>query len=168
MVNPPLGLVAMAIESSHRLIMRKWLHCIFSITSEVIWTIFGSYDHLMIIYPVYAFFGQWPFCWLPWQNFKVGVCKSPTGKENPVELVTCRDLECGIGGSGNMQLKYLFSHHFFNYSVKTLRKHAYSNILKMSPPKTENFQIKKLWYFSYFCTKHRLWVLIRTASLRRF
>ena len=25
----------------------------------------------------------------------------------------------------------------------TLRKHAYSNILKISPPKTENFQIKK-------------------------
>ena len=24
-----------------------------------------------------------------------------------------------------------------------LRKHAYSNILKISPPKTENFQIKK-------------------------
>ena len=25
---------------------------------------------------------------------------------------------------------------------KTLRKHAYSNIYKISPPKTENFQIK--------------------------
>ena len=31
----PLGLVAMATESSHRLIMGKWLNCIFSITSEV-------------------------------------------------------------------------------------------------------------------------------------
>ena len=37
----------------------------------------------------------------------------------------------------------------------TLRKHAYSNILKISPPKTETFQIKI--YFSYFCSKHRLW-----------
>ena len=26
----------------------------------------------------------------------------------------------------------------------TLRKHAYSNILKILPPKNENFQIKKL------------------------
>ena len=34
--------------------------------------------------------------------------------------------------------------------------------------KQENFQIKKFWYFSYFCSKHRLWVLIRTASPRRF
>ena len=39
----------------------------------------------------------------------------------------------------------------------TLRKHAYSNILKISPPKTESFQIKKIWYFSYCCSKLRLW-----------
>ena len=31
----PLGLVAMATESSDRLIMGKWLNCTFSITSEV-------------------------------------------------------------------------------------------------------------------------------------
>ena len=42
------------------------------------------------------------------------------------------------------------------------RKHAYLDIYK-----TENFQTKK-WYFSYFCSKHRLWVLLRTASPRRF
>ena len=29
----------------------------------------------------------------------------------------------------------------------TLRKHAYSNILKISPPKTESFQIKNLIFF---------------------
>ena len=27
---------------------------------------------------------------------------------------------------------------------------------------------KKFWYFSYFCSKHRLLVLVRTASMRRF
>ena len=26
------------------------------------WTVFGSYDHLMIVYPVYVFYDQWPFC----------------------------------------------------------------------------------------------------------
>ena len=46
----------------------------------------------------------------------------------------------------------------------TLRKHAYSNIKKISLQKTENFQIM---FFSYFCSKHRLWVLVRTASARR-
>ena len=30
----------------------------------------------------------------------------------------------------------------------TLRKHAYSNILKNSPPKTESFQIKILIFFN--------------------
>ena len=31
-----------------------------------------------------------------------------------------------------------------------------------------NFSDKKFWYFSYFCSKHKLWVLNRTASMRRF
>ena len=43
----------------------------------------------------------------------------------------------------------------------TLRKRAYPNILKISPPKTGSFQIKIL---IYFCSKHRLWVLVRNAS----
>ena len=34
--------------------------------------------------------------------------------------------------------------------------------------KIENFQIKNSDIFSYFCSKHRLWVLVRTASARRF
>ena len=28
--------------------------------------------------------------------------------------------------------------------------------------KNGNFSDKKFWYFSYFCSKHRLWVLVRT------
>ena len=48
-----------------------------------------------------------------------------------------------------------------------LRKHDYSNIFKISPPKTESFQIKILIFFSYCCSKHRLWVLVWTASPRR-
>ena len=48
-------------------------------------------------------------------------------------------------------------------------KHAYSNILKiLQPKKKRKFSDKKFWYFSYFCTKHRLWVLVRTASMRQF
>ena len=36
--------------------------------------------------------------------------------------------------------------------------------------KNWKFSYKKIWYFSYFCSKakHRLWVLVRTASSRRF
>ena len=34
--------------------------------------------------------------------------------------------------------------------------------------KNWKFSDKKLWYFSHFCSNHRLWVLFRTASPRRF
>ena len=34
-------------------------------------------------------------------------------------------------------------------NCKPLRKHAYSNILKISPPKTESFQIKILIFFTF-------------------
>ena len=52
-----------------------------------------------------------------------------------------------------------------------LRKHVYSNILKISPPKTKKFSDKNsdfFFFFSYFCSKHRLWVLVRIASPWRF
>ena len=48
-----------------------------------------------------------------------------------------------------------------------LRKHAYSNMLKIAPPIIWKFSDEKFWYFSYFCSKHWLWVQ-RTASTRRF
>ena len=38
-----------------------------------------------------------------------------------------------------------------------LRKHACLNILKILPPKKWKFPDKNFWYFSYFCSKHRLW-----------
>ena len=37
-----------------------------------------------------------------------------------------------------------------HFHGKTLRKHAYSNILKISPSKTESFQIKSLIFFYFF------------------
>ena len=62
-------LVAMATENSHSLIMGTWLNCIFTITIEVMWTIFGSYDHLMIVYPVFVFDYQQPFCLVAMATF---------------------------------------------------------------------------------------------------
>ena len=32
-------------------------------------TLFGSYDHLMIVYPVYVFYGQRPFCLVTMETF---------------------------------------------------------------------------------------------------
>ena len=79
-------------------------------------------------------------------------------------------IRCTHGALNFSMNKSLF---YFALSTKCNKPHHYENtpiliILKSPPPKTENFQIKKLWYFSYFCSKHRLWVLVRTASVRRF
>ena len=38
----------------------------------------------------------------------------------------------------------------------------------ISPPKNETFQIKNSDVFSYFCSKHRLWVLVRIAYLQHW
>ena len=39
---------------------------------------------------------------------------------------------------------------------------------KFFPTKEWKFSDKNFWYFSYFCSKHRLWVPVRTASTRQF
>ena len=45
-----------------------------------------------------------------------------------------------------------------------ITKTPYSNVLKILQPKNENFQIKISDIFSYFCSKHRLWALVRTCG----
>ena len=42
-----------------------------------------------------------------------------------------------------------FGAHAGSYVFSPLRKHAYTNILKISPPKTESFQIKILIFFIF-------------------
>ena len=50
--------------------------------------------------------------------------------------------------------------------VETLRKHAYLNILKISPPKTESFHIKILLFFIFqLMTKTVEVVLTSTHNL---
>ena len=64
-------------------------------------------------------------------------------------------------------LFFFFFFFFFFYGMLytiSLRKHAYSNVLKILPPKTENFEIKNSDIFHISAQKHRLWVLVRTAS----
>ena len=64
-----------------------------------------------------------------------------------------------------------------NWRMKWLKWIRYNSITKTRPFKnTEKFTTKINWkfsdkdsdIFSYFCSKHRLWVPVRTASPRRF
>ena len=47
---------------------------------------------------------------------------------------------------GVWQIEVIIRALYFNIA---LQKHAYSSIQKISPPKTENFQIKKLLFFIF-------------------
>ena len=111
---------------------------------------------------------------LKWAIRKVVIC------ENAITTVSNNSVSghqwlrgcAGWSGSSTYALHRRHMYHRCWYIVvvppSTLRKHAYSNILNILPPKKWKFSDKKLWYFSYFCSKHRLWVLVRTASPRRF
>ena len=50
--------------------------------------------------------------------------------------------------------EWLYTVEYVNVGKVTLRKHAYSNILKILQPRKENFQIKNSDKFSYFCSKY--------------
>ena len=80
------------------------------------------------------------------------------GIEEIVEAVKERDRE-GTGMKLKKQKKPEMC-HYKNTPIQIYRKFH----LK----KTENFQIKNSDIFHSFAQKHRLWVLVRTASARQF
>ena len=51
---------------------------------------------------------------------------------------------------------------------RTITKTCLFKYIENFTSKTWKFSDEKLWYFSYFFSKHRLWVLVRTALTRRF
>ena len=58
---------------------------------------------------------------------------------------TAAGVKCRVAAVKRLQVH----HHSADY-IYPLRKHAYSNILKISPKKkTENFEIKKLIFFIF-------------------
>ena len=64
----------------------------------------------------------------------------------------------------------LYSHVsiIMNQPIQIYRKFHLQNLKIMSPPKSENFQIKNSDIFSFFGSKHRLWLLVRTALTSQF
>ena len=91
----------------------------------------------------------------------------------------------------SVSLKPLFQHHLSQRTAKpamtcVTSKDSHQPVHPLSMAKflvyitktrLENFTTKKkkkkksnifFYIFSYFCSKHRLWVLVRTASTRRF
>ena len=54
------------------------------------------------------------------------------------------------------------------WSESSITKTRLFKYIENFTSKNWKFSDKKLWYFSFFCSKHRLRVLVRTASSRRF
>ena len=69
--------------------------------------------------------------------------------------------------NGDPVLGCLEVRNYLNLKM-TLRKHAYSNILKNFTTKNWQFFSNNILIFSYFYSKHRLWVSVKTALSRRF
>ena len=66
---------------------------------------------------------------------------------------------CSISEVKEHEKHCKFSAHYENMPIWIFWK-FYHQKMKISD--------KKIWYFSHVCSKHRLWVLVRTASSRRF
>ena len=70
----------------------------------------------------------------------------------------------GIKTAPDLQVIVGYKDVFEEYITKT---RLFQYIEKISS-KNLKFSDKKLRYFSHFCSKHRLWILVRTASARWF
>ena len=53
----------------------------------------------------------------------------------------------------------------FEQKYETITKTRLFKYIENFTSKNWKFSDKKFWYFFYFCSKHRLWVLVRTASV---
>ena len=123
-------------------------------------------QHILFIYLFFSllFFFFFFFFWdVPWENVSSGKTQSedidkPSHSHSLVSISADR--------LQNRRISYCSIE--LQWREHPLRKHAYSNTLKILPPKMTIFQIKKFWHFSYFCTKHRLCALVRTASTAFF
>ena len=63
-------------------------------------------------------------------------------------------------------VRFISEVHDVRYNHYENMPMQYKEIFKVV--KNEKFQLKKFDIFLTFATKHRLWVLVRTASARRF
>ena len=66
-----------------------------------------------------------------------------------------------------VEVSYLEPCCMWNF-VPNITKTRLFKYIENFTSKNWKFSDEKLWYFSYFCSRLRLWVLVRTASTRRF
>ena len=78
--------------------------------------------------------------------------------------MTCQAL---ISGKNKTYILRCCLFSFLVSRLKVITKTRLFKYIENFTNKTKwKFSDKKIWYFSYFCSKHRMWVLVRTASMR--
>ena len=113
----------------------------------------------------------WVYLYNIWCGCFLETSCSRSVSEWPITYVFCEEI------------RKVSVHFGWKKMTYPLRKHAYSNILKILPPKKWKFSDKKIWFFfhvsaqnidcgyslepPHLSAQHRLWVLIRTASMRK-
>ena len=73
-----------------------------------------------------------------------------------------------VKGSMKKSILYAVLTTTTTWLMLTITETCLFKYLNFTTKKNEYFQIKDSDNFSYFCSKHRLWVFVRTASPRRF
>ena len=90
-----------------------------------------------------------------------------------VSFISDQDVCCSTLRFYEVQLLFVQN---FNDQLTTIWKLVYITTTRLFKY-IENFKTqkkgkfsdkKKIWYFSYSCSRHRLWVLVRIATARRF
>ena len=73
---------------------------------------------------------------------------------------------CAVWSGPSLSVDTTYIIHWFCKRTAFTKTHLFKYIENFI---SKNWKVldKKLWHFSYFCSKHRLWVLVRTASARR-
>ena len=102
-------------------------------------------------------FSIWRPCWWPYWISRLAIIYANLCRQfqklQTIGNILIYDTSCCTGGGGGVRVTPRKSGQFHSlspYHNLTLRKHAYPNILKIWPPKKENFPMKNTDIFHIF------------------
>ena len=117
-----------------------------------------------------------------YENMPIQIYSKTCVRQAPLKLTLVVDVKSWLSYKGTCHVILLAKlHDMYRYKTDNFFhiNRYFKSVSKMALLHrfycTENFTTKKwkftydkFWYVSSFCSKHRLWVLVRTASVMRF
>ena len=113
-------------------------------------------------FPLFCVLPCYMYWWSRWQSMIVFQMVSPFLEQPIFQPIKFLDWSTIMGQSIFQPIRFEVypSAHYKNTPIQIY--------WKFYNQKKGKFSDKNFWYFSYSCSKHILWVLIRTTSVRRF